>query len=120
MRRNFDLIRAIALKVEESSESPLGWIELEIDGFSDEEVSYHVMLMDEAGILVGQNLSSGELCWRPKRLTWVGHEFVEAARDDKLWKQALTKIGGAVSGVSFQVLVQVLTSLALGALGLAA
>lgn len=120
MRRNFDLIRTIALKVEESSESPLGWIELEIEGVSDEELSYHIMLMDEAGILIGQDLSASELCWRPKRLTWAGHEFVEAARDEKVWKQALTKVGGTLSGVSFQVLVQVLTSLALGALGLAA
>lgn len=121
MRRNLDLIRTIALKLEESESSPLAWAEFEVEGAAEEHLSYHIMLMDEAGLLVGQDLSSNDgLCWRAKRLTWAGHEFVEAARDKSIWQKALDNIGGAISGVSFDVLSQVLTQMTLKALGVAA
>ena len=121
MRRNLELIRQIALKVEESESDPLGWLDIAVEGFTNEQVSYQIMLMHEAGLLVGQDLSDSEgLSWHAKRLTWAGHEFAEAARDQNIWQKAMQKINGALSGVSFAVLNQVLAQLALRALGIAA
>jgi hypothetical protein len=44
------------------------------------EVSYHVMLLHEAGLIHAFDFSGDEFTdWRPAYLTWEGHEFLEAA-----------------------------------------
>ena len=88
MKRNVDLCRRIMLETEEHEE-PASWINLEIEGFSEEQVTHHVRLLYEAGLLEAQDLSTmGGIDWRPKRLTSLGHDFVEAARNDSRWEQA--------------------------------
>jgi hypothetical protein len=50
---------------------------------------------------------------RPSRLTWAGHEFLDARRKDALWQKvkavALQKSGG----LGFEVLKQLATKLAI-------
>ncbi|MNG17028.1 hypothetical protein D3C84_1009860 [compost metagenome] len=55
-------------------------------------VSYHVRLLDEAGLLDALD-TGGMNCfkWQPTRLTYNGHEFLDIIRDDEVWK--LTKTG---------------------------
>lgn len=107
MRLDKDLIREILLAVEASNHDPSGWMELEIPGHTPEEVSYHVQLLDEAGFLEAQELTSLDGCeWRPKRLTYQGHEFLDTIRDGELWK--LTKEGAKKIGVtSVQALIAI-------------
>ncbi len=100
MKRDMDLARAILLAVEEKG-GPDGGSEIDI-GFPEktpEEVSYHVQLLHEAGLLQATDYSSiGDYDWMPERLTWEGHEFLDAARNETLWNRAksitLEKTGG--------------------------
>ena len=46
--------------------------------------------------------------WRAKRLTWAGHEFLEASRDDTRWEKAKEEVTGKVGGMVFEILKQVL------------
>jgi hypothetical protein len=66
----------------------------------DNTVAYHVMLMAEGGLVDAVNATSdGELDWRPRRLTWPGHEFLDAVRNDTVWhrtKQWVIEKGGSV------------------------
>ena len=99
MRLDKDLVREILLAVEDSKEDPLGWTQLNMEGRETLEVSYHVMLLHEAGFIVGQDLSTyGGLEWQPKRLTYKGHEFLDTVRDGEVWRR--TKAGAEKAGVA--------------------
>ena len=94
-----DLVREILLAVEASNEDPLGWTELNLEGRETLDVSYHVMLLHEAGLIVGEDLSTDDgLEWLPKRLTYTGHEFLDTVRDAEVWtltKTGIEKVGSA-------------------------
>jgi hypothetical protein len=44
--------------------------------------------------------------WIPESLTWQGHEFLNAARDNTIWKKALNKAGSMPISVLQEWLVQ--------------
>jgi hypothetical protein len=46
--------------------------------------------------------------WRPRRLTWPGHEFLDAARKPSHWQKAKTIVMEKSGGLSFEMLKQVL------------
>jgi hypothetical protein len=111
MKRDMDLIRQILLKIGESPK--LFYIHpFEIDGYDNSQVTYHVMLLDEAGLIVARDVSShdGEY-WVPDRLTWTGHEFLEASRDNKRWEKAKSTILEKGGNIAFSLLEKVLIDL---------
>lgn len=99
MKLDKDLVREILLAVEASKEDPLEWIQIDLEGREALEISYHVMLLHEAGLIVGQDLSTDDgLEWLPKRLTYKGHEFLDTVRDGEVWRR--TKAGAEKAGVA--------------------
>ncbi len=112
MKRDMELIRKILLKLSDH-EHGFATQEFKIDGFTDEQVGYHCMLLDEAGLIKARDdtrLSSSSPCSEPERLTWEGHEFIENARDENIWgqaKAAVDKIGDVSFSVWGSVLSQV-------------
>lgn len=85
MKRDMDLFRALLLKVEEQ---PLGGQQtsIEIPGHSKDELIYHAQLAQDAGFIEATFLLSDDFIVH--RLTFAGHEFLDAAREDKLWNKA--------------------------------
>jgi hypothetical protein len=80
MKRDLELARSVLLATEDYPQAT-GWVNLEIPGYGPEEVSYHVEVLSEAGLLSAQNLTTHSwFCWVPKSLTWEGHEFLDATR----------------------------------------
>jgi hypothetical protein len=111
MKRDMDLVRQVLLQIEAA---PYGgaWIELSLPDHSDEEVTYHIKLLAEASLIEAINLSShGNLVWQPQCLTWAGHEFLEAARDESRWKKAKSMVLEKSGGMLFSVLKDVLVKL---------
>lgn len=99
MKRDMDLIRRIAMETE-----ALGYRELlrGIDGVSPEEFVNHVKLMVEAGLLeagVQEFKTASTPLAAVIRLTWTGHEFLDAARNNTLWARAKETV--IQSGMSF-------------------
>src|SRR5438552_724153 len=63
-----------------------------IPGYTDEQVGYHVFILIEAGLLEGEQFNNARLpspAGEASRLTWAGHEFIDAARDDTRWMKVL-------------------------------
>jgi hypothetical protein len=82
VKRDMELVREVRKQVEEKG-PPRGWAELDIPGHSPEEVSYHVMILNEAGLLEGKNLSTmQDFEWKARRLTAQGHDFLDAIRNE--------------------------------------
>lgn len=116
MRRDADLVRELLLKLEALPMSPGSTVllgghdeELAIDGYSADEIDYHLSLIKEAGFIEGPKFdaSDGRLTFR--RLSWEGHEFVDAIRDPEAWKR--TKAGASkVGGWTFGLLKQLGTA----------
>ncbi|MBA6129916.1 DUF2513 domain-containing protein [Pseudomonas juntendi] len=99
MKLDKDLVREILLAVEASKEDPSGWTQLNLEGREALDVSYHVMLLHEAGFIVGDDLTTDDgLEWLPKRLTYKGHEFLDTVRDGEVWRR--TKEGAEKAGTA--------------------
>lgn len=84
MKRDMDLLRSLLLKVEE--QPPFGPFSTpEVPGYSEDELYYHAKLAEDAGFIEADFMMEGFVV---RRLTYAGHEFLDAAREDKLWNKA--------------------------------
>lgn len=115
MKRDMDLLRKILLEIEEDPRAiGVGWIELEVPGHERDEVSYHVRLLADAGLVAAAALSEGGLdwtYWKPTRLTWSGHEFLNLVRQENTWAAAKKVVLEKTGGLSFDLLWQLLLKL---------
>lgn len=118
MVRNLDLVRQLLIQ-SELKNSPSGWIIPKIDGFSADEVAYHINLLMQANLIDGIILTSADgYLFVIRNLTWEGHEFLDAARNDKTWNKAKQKLGSKIATLSFDLIKEVLINLAKQELGL--
>jgi hypothetical protein len=120
VRRDLELIRKMVLAVEDASS---GWAPhpLRIDGYADARVGYHAYLLVDAGLAQGQDASTFESEgpeWYITCLTWAGHEFADASRDETRWKSAMGDVREKAGSVTLGVLTQLLTVLMKSALGM--
>ena len=87
MKRDLDLIRLILLEVEKN-ENYLRPIDVEAEGYSPEQIAYHIDLLGDAGYLTLSNKQHLRgFGVSPKSLTWAGHEFLDATRSGTVWHQ---------------------------------
>lgn len=90
MKRDMDLVRKILLAIE-ANEDATGhsWITLgNIDSYSQKQISYHVSLLYQGGLIEAIDLSDAlSFHWEPKSLTWEGQEFLEAIRKEGTWEK---------------------------------
>jgi len=100
------------METEEKGEAEPGWITLDLEDWNPVVVSYHVRLMDEAGLIEAQDLTtSGNFEWQPKRLTWNGYEFLEATRESSRWDRAKKLAAEKAGNLSFAALQEALSRL---------
>lgn len=78
-----------------------------VEGVTDEIVDYHVHLMSQAGLITAIDttaLDSASPGAIPLGITWAGHDFLDAAKDDTLWNKAKATVIKPAAGVAFDVL----------------
>jgi hypothetical protein len=120
MKRNLDLIRKLVLILEDASDTEVANI-VKVDGFTDEEIGYHSYLLVDAGLAEGIDIRTMDdrlPNWQLSHLTWAGHDFADAARDDSRWKQATAVVKEKAGSVTFDVLKQILVSLIKSTIGI--
>jgi hypothetical protein len=104
MKRDMDLAKLILEQVEEKSKG-IGTVVLNIPDYSPDEVSYHVKILCDGGFLEATNASTMHgLDWVPKSLTWPGHEFLDAIRNDSVWKKVKEKVKEYGGKLSFAII----------------
>lgn len=93
----------------------------EIDGISKDELNEYLLLLNEAGYVHGNHLSSvthgggpprAAVTWEDARLGWEGHEFLTAARNPQIREEAERSVGSPLVKLSFNVATAVLTEAA--------
>jgi len=100
MKRDMDLARKILQQIEEKSDG-LRCESLDLPDHSRAEIAYHLKLLKEARLIEGLDFTSSEtgLEIMPKCLTWQGHEFLDAIKNDTVWnkvKETVKEKGGAI------------------------
>jgi hypothetical protein len=88
MRFDYDLGRTLLQKI---GDLPFDgrFHDVNVEGRSGEEISYHIMLLHQAGLIEAIDVSSNDgVCWRAKHLTYAGNEFLAAAESDTVWNKA--------------------------------
>lgn len=104
MKRDLDLTRNILEQIEEKSNGMPGMV-LDLPGHTENEVSYHVKVLSEAGLLTAMDLTdSMGLDWRPISLTWHGHEFLDAIRNETVWKKIKETVKEKGGAIPFEIL----------------
>jgi hypothetical protein len=120
MHRDLELIRKMVMTIEDA---PSGWAphSLEIEGYSRAQVGYHAWLLVDAGLAKGSDTTTND-SEGPEAvissLTWNGHEFADAARDDGRWTKAMGVVQEKGGAITIAVLTQLLSSLMRSAFGL--
>ena len=133
MRRDWDLIRWILNEVETSGAGYpsllIGpyqyngqYYALEIGDRCFEEVYEHILLLGDQNLAEVRNLgrtNEGPIGVAIDRITMSGHDFLETARDENRWNNAMKTVrekgGGAVT---IGVLTKILSSLLNQSLGI--
>ena len=114
MKLDMDLVRKILLAIEESEDEN---IELDRLGDDLDRVYRHVArmkefdLVDATIILGGDGPVEGILLCEVKYLTGKGHEFLEKARDESIWKEAKRICMKKTGGLALVALDSVLTDI---------
>jgi len=102
-----DLVRLILLEIERTPPEDLRLQGLYIQGYDQIAVAKHAELLIEAGLLKGTSLKAdgiGAVAVSIERLTWAGHEFLDAARNETVWNKAKAFVQEKAGTVSFDVL----------------
>lgn len=101
VKRDWDLIRKILISVEALPDFNSTLRPEDLEGFQKSEVSYHIQMMQQAGILRAictDYMSEGTYCIA-QQLTWEGHELLSKIRDQSAWN----KVKGAIRTKGFDL-----------------
>ncbi len=101
MQRDMELIRKILFKIEDTVDNVAEY-DLEIEGYTIEQVAYHCSILYEGGYIhayKGEYAGNGLYSFSVGRLTWEGHEFLDKIREDTIWNK--TKDTIAERGLPF-------------------
>lgn len=94
MKRDLNLLRRILLAIEESVDDEPASIKLPTSEYDDVHIAYHVRLLTEGGLIHAIKARSFDATrsWIPHSLTWKGHNFLNAVRDDSIWREIKTQV----------------------------
>lgn len=118
MKRDMDLVRTILLALADSDE-PLWSTDLVTDEYSRDVIGYHFLILDEAGLIMANVKAADNDPYYiavASRLTWEGNDFLDAVRDESIWKRVRSTVGKITGDASFEVFKTVASSLALDAI----
>ena len=120
MNRNWDTIRDVLIATESLEQDETLSLR-DFDSGRASEISYHVELLAESGLLnvtLKKRIGKGPKDFFIRRLTWAGHEFLDAIRDESVWSKTKSKIMSKGGSMTFDLVKDVAISIIKSALGL--
>jgi hypothetical protein len=118
MKRDMELIRKLVLALEACDGFAPA---ISVEGYTPQQIGYHSHLMGEAGLAHVSDATNFESVGPMADLmylTWEGHEFADAARDENRWNKAKDLVKDKAGAVTVGVFTQLLTWLAKSSLGI--
>lgn len=105
MKRDMNLVRDILLTIEEHSNNHdqlRGLMYQELPHYEDSVILEHLILLYEERYIEATRTktAAGPGICIPIRLTWAGHEYLSAVRDQKIWdtvQEKMKVVGGSAT-----------------------
>lgn len=120
MKRDMDLVRQILIAAE-AQENGYTDGNPEIDGYTEEQIGYHIYLMEQAGLVEAANasaLGSASPSAILFSIKWKGHDFLDAAKSTTVWEQAKERAKSVGGSLTFDLMKELLVATARNQLGL--
>lgn len=110
MKRDWTIIRAILLELEESATPNTVVNANSLPPFGEQEVAYNMRLLKEAGYITANILesSSGDgriISALARRLTNSGHELLDTIRSDTVWGKIQDKFKSSGVDMTFDLVI---------------
>jgi len=119
MKRDWDIIREILQKTENLGPNT----HLTLDDFDSEkacEVSYHMQLLDEAGlidVIIDSTSEREPKSHRVFKLNWKGHELLDSIRSEAIWQKTKDFIANKEAPMNIEVVKRVASDLLKNSIG---
>ena len=103
MKRDLDLIRELLFLIESQEDDRK---ELKLPPEMDRNVAvYHLDLLEQAGYTKNKiQYADNEPMWIHSTITWDGHEFLDAVRNESVWNKVKDTAKEKGGGIPFEVL----------------
>ncbi len=116
MKRDWDTIREILIRIESFDTAT---DQLVLEDFPNEDpykISYHFNLLMDAGLIQGDKSNTNEIVKNhvAKTLTWSGHEFLDAIKNDTVWEKTKSKFKSVSSAMTFDLVKSVAINILTG------
>jgi len=119
MQRDMDLCRAILLKLEQDQEPNQGQGKIDVEGYSAALISYNIKMLSQAEYVEALDMSGfNDSDWRAMSLTWKGHEFLDATRDNGIWRKVKAELKDRATSAPFALIQQLAMKYVAAQLGL--
>ena len=119
MQRKLDLLKKLLEEIEIVSgpSTSISSSKFEIEGYSYEQIDYHIELCLDAGLIEAEKLATkGGVTYYVKRLTWRGHEFLDNIRNDTVMKKVKKTIQEKGGSFAFEAIIEFASATARGLL----
>lgn len=107
MKRDWELVRLILTRIEENGDLSSRWFADRFPEWPADAVNYHLWLLIHSGLLTGKcnadEPRAGFVCYGVA-LTWSGHEFLAAIRNDKAWNRIKARLAERSIDLSFEAI----------------
>jgi hypothetical protein len=103
MKRDMELVRLLLLHYEAGSPSA------GLENYSKQAIIYNLVLMKDAGMIEAHFIEGNDVLpdeVMDVRLTWAGHDFLDAARNDTIWHKAKGEFLKPGISWTFQILLE--------------
>jgi hypothetical protein len=122
MKREMNLVREILLAIEADERSAgLTPMQIGIEGYTLAQIGYHLKILVDGKFIEAEDFSvmNSEYpeLW-PISLTWAGHEFLDSAKNESIWRKGTRSISDKVGSTSLAVLQSLLIHYAKQELGI--
>ncbi len=105
MRMEIDLIRDLLLKIEECNDRD-GLGHVDIPGYSQDQIAYHVYLLSDAGFIKAVFCDSSTIpeAYVILGLSWDGQNFLKNVQSNTIWNQVKERAGQLGGEASIMIL----------------
>ena len=101
MKRDMDVIRLLLLQVEGDEKA----VE-KLKAYDEQLVVYNAALLVDSGLIDGAVARGGDnepFNVAMDHMAWAGHDFLDAARDETLWKKAKQNVMKPAASYTFEI-----------------
>lgn len=105
MKRNWDTIRTILMAIEALPTEDSEFYSNSLVEADPEATAYHMRLLLEAKLIIGGCCDAiGPPFCHASRLTWAGHEFLDAIKNESVWQKLKASARSKGIELSFTVI----------------